>query len=84
MPDDAAYAIPAIESNFCLILSECGGKQTKGQIEAKIPAYEGGFFVRDPKAKWDCQFFTSEAFYTMYKFRFDYDEKTPLQEIVRI
>lgn len=84
MADTTAYAIEVCEANFNLLISESGRSHTKEQIQAKIPVYEGGFFLRDPSSKLDCQFFLAEAFVKLYKFRFVHDGKNPLQEVVRL
>ena len=84
MSDSVAYAISFNEANFNLLISEAGKNHTKEQIRAKMPVYEGGYFLRDPASKLDCQFFLREAFEKLYEFRFKDDGKTPLLEVVRI
>jgi hypothetical protein len=84
LADSTAWAIEVCEANFSLLISEAGRNHTKEQIRAKIPAYEGGFFLRDPSSKLDCQFFTPEAFTKLYRFRLVHDGKSPLQEVIRI
>lgn len=84
MADNTAWAIAVCEANFSLLISEAGRSHTKAQIQAKIPVYEGGFFLRDPSSKLDCCFFLPEAFAKLYKFRFVHDGRSPLQEVSRI
>lgn len=84
MADNTAWAIEVCQLNFSLLISEAGLNHTKEQIQAKIPVYEGGFFLRDPSSKLDCQFFLPEAFAKLYKFRFAHDGKAPLQEVIRL
>lgn len=82
--DSTAWAIEVCEKNFNLLVSEAGKGYTKAQIQAKIPAYEGGFFLRDPTSKLDCCFFLLEAFEKLYRFRFVADGKSPLQEVIKL
>lgn len=79
-----AYAVAITEENIRgIIRSEAGPAFNLDWSLDWLDENEEGWFLRDAESTFDCQFFRPEVFGEYYSF-VEYDEKSVLQEVVKI